>query len=180
MGVPVKLVCEFLFLAIFFAVFKVYGIYPAIASAIALYGAQLGFMYFKNKRVEKMQLVTFLSVLILGGASLLFQNELFFKWKPSVVYWALAVAIIVAQFIRHKPSIEALLAQSLQLPARIWYRLDYVWASFFVILGFMNLFVAYQYSTDIWVYFKLFGTIGAFVVFIVFQMVWLSRYAKSH
>ena len=175
-----KLICEFLFLAIFFAVFKVYGIYPAIASAIVLYGAQLAFMYVKNKRVEKMQLATFLIVLILGGASLFFQNELFFKWKPSVIYWALALTILVAQLIRRKPSLEALLAQSIQLPIRIWYRLDYAWASFFTILGALNLIVAYHYPTTVWVYFKLFGTLGAFVLFIIFQMVWLSRYAKSH
>lgn len=175
-----KLFCEFLFLAIFFAMFKLYGIYPAIASAIVLYGGQLVFLYLKNKRVEKIQVVTFLVVAILGGASLVFQNELFFKWKPSVVYWALALTIVGAQVIRHKPSLESLLAQTLSLPTKVWYHLDYVWASFLTLLGAVNILVAYHYPTSVWVYFKLFGTLGAFVVFIVFQMVWLSRYAKSH
>lgn len=175
-----KLFFEFLFLAIFFLVFKVYGIYPAIASAIALYGAQLVFMLIKNKRVEKMQLATFLIVSILGGASLLFQNELFFKWKPSVIYWALTAALLVGQLVRRRPSLEALLGKNLELPPRVWYRLDYAWASFFTLLGTMNIVVAYHYPTSVWVYFKLFGTLGAFVLFVIFQMVWLGRYAKSH
>lgn len=175
-----KLFSEFLFLAVFLIVFKVYGIYPAIASAILLYAAQLLFTFIRHKRVEKMQLVTFLVVAVLGGASLLFQNELFFKWKPSVIYWALGVGIVVAQLIRRKPSLELVLSQTLQLPKAVWYRLDYVWAGFFTCLGLLNIIIAYQYSTSAWVYFKIFGTIGAFVVFIIFQMVWLSRYAKSH
>jgi intracellular septation protein len=175
-----KLLCEFLFLAIFFAVFKVYGIYPAIASAIVLYGAQLVFMYCKNKRVEKIQLVTCAIVFILGGASLLFQNELVFKWKPSVIYWVLALAIIGAQVIRRQASLRSLLAQSLELPEHIWYQVDYVWAGFFTLLGALNIIIAYHFSTDVWVYFKLFGTLGFFALFILFQMLWLSRYAKSH
>jgi intracellular septation protein len=175
-----KLLCEFLFLAIFFAVFKVYGIYQAIASAIVLYGAQLVFMYCKNKRIEKIQLVTFLTVFLLGGASLLFQNELFFKWKPSVIYWILAVTILVAQAIRRQSSLQSLLAQSLELPTHIWYQMDYVWTGFFTVLGALNIIIAYHFPTDVWVYFKLFGTLGFFVVFILFQMLWLSRYAKSH
>lgn len=174
-----KVICEFLFLAVFFAVFKVYGIYPAIASAILLYGGQLVFLYLKNKTLEKLQIFTFLSVLILGGASLLFQNELFFKWKPTVIYWVIAAVILISQAIRHKPSLEALLGQSLELPGSIWYKLDYAWASFFVLLGFVNIVVAYQFTTSVWVYFKLFGTLGTFVLFILIQMIWLSRYAKS-
>lgn len=175
-----KLICEFLFLAVFFAVFKVYGIYPAIASAIVLYGAQLAFFYIKNKTVEKIQLITFLAVFFLGGASLIFQNELFFKWKPSIVYWLLASAILLGQVIRHKPSLESLLSKTIELPERIWYRLDYTWASFFIILGTVNIAVAYHFSTSVWVYFKLFGSLGAFIVFILLQMIWLARYAKSN
>jgi len=173
-----KLICEFLFLAIFFAVFKVYGIYPAIASAILLYGGQLAFLYLKFKKVEKLQVVTFLSVLILGGASLFFQNELFFKWKPSVIYWLIASAILIGQAIRRKPSLEGLLSKSIELPPQVWYRLDYAWASFFALLGAVNIVVAYQFTTSVWVYFKLFGTLGAFILFIIIQMIWLARYAK--
>lgn len=173
-----KLLCEFLFLAIFFAVFKVYGIYPAIASAIGLYGAQLLFMWIKNKRVEKIQLISFSAILVLGGASLFFQNELFFKWKPSVIYWLMALAIVLTQFFRNKPSIQSLAKDGIELPTKIWYRVDYIWASFFTVLGCLNLIIAYRFPTDIWVNFKLFGTLIAFAVFIMLQMLWLSRYAK--
>jgi len=174
-----KLFCEFLFLAVFFAVFKLYGIYPAIASAIILYGLQLVFMSIKNKKIDRTQLLTFLAVFILGGTSLIFQNDLFFKWKPSVIYWILALGIVVGQLVRRKPSLESLLSKHLTLPPRIWYQLDYVWAAFFAGLGFVNIAVAYQFTTNTWVYFKLFGTMGAFIVFILLQMIWLSRYAKS-
>jgi intracellular septation protein len=174
-----KLICELVFLAIFFAVFKVYGIYPAIASAIGLYGAQLVFLYIKDKRLEKLQIFTFLSVLVLGGSSLLFQNELIFKWKPSVIYWALALGILGAQLYRRKPALEGLLNKHLSLPKALWYRLDYTWATFFTLLGAVNIVVAYRFPTETWVYFKLFGALGALVVFIILQLVWLSPYAKS-
>lgn len=175
-----KLLCEFLFLAVFFAVFKVYGIYPAIASAIILYGLQLVFLSVKHKRIDKTQLITFLAVFLLGGASLVFQNDLFFKWKPSVIYWALGFGILIAGLVRRKPSLEALLGKNMSLPQRTWFQLDYAWSAFFLLLGIVNIAVAYRFTTDTWVYFKLFGTVGAFIVFILLQMVWLSRYAKSH
>lgn len=174
-----KLFCEFLFLAVFFAVFKVYGIYAAIASAIVLYGLQLVFLSIKNKKIDKTQLLIFLAVFVLGGTSLIFQNDLFFKWKPSVIYWALALGLLLGQVIRRKPSLEALLSKHLNLPQRIWYQLDYLWAAFFTGLGFVNLAVAYQFTTNTWVYFKLFGTVAAFIVFILIQMIWLARYAKT-
>lgn len=175
-----KLIFEFLFLAAFFAVFKLYGIYPAIASAIVLYGAQFAFLSIKNKKIDKKQLLTFLAVLVLGGASLLFQNELFFKWKPSVIYWALSIAIIAAALIRRKPSLKSIMGEQISLPTKTWYQLDCLWAGFLLMLGSANIIIAYQFTTDTWVNFKLFGTMGAFIVFIIIQMVWLSRYAKSN
>jgi intracellular septation protein len=175
-----KLICELLFLAIFFAVFKVYGIYPAITSAIILYGLQLVFLTLKNRKLDKAQLLTFLAVLVLGGSSLVFHNELFFKWKPSIIYWALALGLVGAQLYRRKPTLESFMSHQLSLPPKIWAQLDYLWAGFLVVLGCANLAIAYQYTTEIWVNFKLFGTLGAFVVFILLQTLWLSRYAKSH
>lgn len=173
-----KILFEFAFLAIFFAVFKFYGIYPAIASAIILYGAQLAFLTIKHRKIDKIQLVTFVMILVLGGSSLFFQNEMFFKWKPSVVYWLFALAILGAQIIRRQPTFASILSHAISLPIRQWYWLDYAWTIFFAAIGVVNLIVAYSFSTEAWVYFKLFGILGALIVFMVVQILWLSRYAQ--
>lgn len=174
-----KLIFELLTLALFFGIFKVYGIYPAIASAMGLYTAQTAFMWFKTRRVEPLQLGVLFMVIILGGASLIFQNELFFKWKPSVVYGLFAFAILITQRITGQAATQKLLDSVLSMPNGVWLRLDYLWTSFFTVLAGLNLFVAYSFDTQTWVYFKLFGTLILLVVFMLAQAMWLAPYMKE-
>ena len=112
-------------------------------------------------------------------ATLVLHNDTFIKWKPTVLYWAFSVALIVSQLAFNKNLIEAMMGKQITLPHRIWSQLSIIWAVFFVLLGILNLFVAYHFTTNAWVNFKLFGATGCLVVFIVGQSLWLSKYMKE-
>jgi intracellular septation protein len=99
--------------------------------------------------------------------------------EATVLYWAFSVALIVSQLAFNKNLIEAMMGKQITLPHRTWSQLSVIWAVFFVLLGILNLFVAYHFSTNAWVNFKLFGATGCLVVFIVGQSLWLSKYMKE-
>ena len=121
---------------------------------------------------------SFLSILILGGATLLLKNEIFVKWKPTVVYWALAIALLGSQLFSTKPLLQRLGEGSILLPERIWRHLNTMWWIFFLLLGLTNLYVVYNFSTTAWVNFKLFGTLGLTLLFVVLQSIYMAKHAK--
>lgn len=174
-----KLAFEIFILVTFFALFKFMGLYPAIASAIILYGVQLAVVWIYTRKIDKLQLVTFLLVAVLGGATFLFQNELFFKWKPTVIYGLFALAILGTQMFTRKPASAKLLAKAVTLPKAVAYKLDCAWVCFFLIVGTLNIAVAYSVSTETWVYFKLFGILALLLLFIVAQGFWLAPHLKE-
>jgi len=164
---------------LFFVAYKVWGIFTATAVAIAATLVQIAWVAFRHRKVDPMLWVSLGVVTVFGGATLVLHNDTFIKWKPTVLYWAFSVALVVSALAFNKNLIEAMMGKQIQLPHRIWGQLNYVWAVFFVLLGILNLFVAYNFSTDAWVNFKLFGATGCLVVFIVGQSLWLSKYMKE-
>lgn len=174
-----KLLLDFFPILLFFIAFKIYGIYVATAVAIIASIVQVAFVYYKNKRVEKMHIITLAMIVILGGATLIFQDEAFIKWKPSVVNWGFALAFLASHFIGKKPIIRRMMDQAISLPDAVWVRLSLMWVIFFIFSGVANLYVAYQYDTDTWVNFKLFGLMGLTFLFIVVQGIYISRYLKA-
>jgi len=174
-----KLLFDFFPILLFFIAFKVYGIYVATAVAIVASIAQVAYVYFKNKRVEKMHLITLALIVILGGATLIFQDEAFIKWKPTVVNWGFALVFLGSHFIGKKPIIRRMMDQAISLPSDVWIKLSYMCVLFFIFSGAMNIYVAYQYDTDTWVNFKLFGLMGLTFLFILLQGVYISRYLKT-
>jgi len=157
---------------LFFVAFKLWGIYTATAVAIVATLVQIAWVAFRHRKVDPM---LWLSL----GIVVVFHDETFIKWKPTVLYWAFALALLGAQLGFGKNLIEAMMGKQITLPHRIWTQLNLIWAIFFVLLGLVNLFVAFHFSTDAWVDFKLFGATGILVVFIVGQSLWLSRYIKE-
>lgn len=174
-----KLLFDFFPILLFFIAFKLYGIYIATGVAIAASAVQLGFYWIKHRRFEMMHIITFGCVLLLGGATLLFHNDLFIKWKPTAIYWIFAALFVATQFIGNKTLIQRLMEEKLALPAPIWTRLNLSWAIFFVLMGFANIFVAYHFSTDIWVDFKLFGSLGFTIIFVLLQAIYMARHAQT-
>lgn len=174
----IKLLLDFLPIGLFFVAYKFFNLMVATQVAIAASLAQLIWLRISTGKIQKVNLISFLSILILGSATLLLKNDIFVKWKPTVVYWSLATGLLVTQFIGKKPFIQRLGENSVQLPDRIWRQLNIGWSSFFLTLGFINLYVVYNFSTTIWVNFKLFGTLGLTIFFIVLQSIYMSRHTQ--
>lgn len=175
-----KLLFDFLPIAIFFAVYKYSNdIILATAVLIPVTLLQMGYTWFRTHKIEKMQLVTLILVIVLGGATVLLQDKTFIQWKPTVVNWLFAAAFLGSQFIGAKSLIQRMMEASIALPAPVWTRLNLAWVLFFVVMGALNLLVAYTMSEEAWVNFKLFGMLGLTVIFIILQGLYLSRHIQE-
>lgn len=155
------------------------AIYTATAAAIAASFIQITGVWLVNRRVENMHLVTFLLILVLGGATLLLQDKTFIKWKPTAVNWLFAAAFLASQFIGAKPLTQRMMEQAINVPGKIWTPLNLSWVLFFFAMGLINLFVAFNFSDEIWVNFKLFGILGLTLLFAIVQAVYLSRHMRE-
>lgn len=173
-----KLLFDFLPIFIFFIVYKFFGIYAATAVAIGASAGQVIVYRIKNKCYESMHVITFFSILFLGGATLFLHNDIFIKWKPTILYWILGILFIGSSLFSKKPLIQRLMEKSMQMPIAIWQRLNIGWSIFFLLLGAVNLFVVYHYSTNTWVNFKLFGTLGLTVFFVILQSFYIAKYIE--
>lgn len=173
-----KLLFDFFPILLFFVAYKLYDIYVATAVAMVAGIAQVAWSWHRHRRVETLNLVTLGLILVLGGATLFLKDETFIKWKPTVVNWLFALAFFISQYVGHKPILQRMMAANISLPNAIWTRLNWSWIIFFTAIGAVNLYVAYHFSTDTWVNFKLFGMLGLTVVFVIGQAVYLSRHVK--
>ena len=194
-----KLLIDFLPIVIFFIVYKfapetvellslllnaeqtqLLSDMPAIvlATAVLIPATMLQILYSKltTGKVETMHVVTLALVVLMGGATVILQDKTFIQWKPSVVNWLFAAAFFGSRFIGNKTILERMMGANLTLPPHAWNNLNYAWVAFFIFSGVANLYVAYNFSEDIWVNFKLFGLLGLTVLFIVAQSFYLYRY----
>ena len=174
-----KFLFDFFPILLFFLAYKVYDIYVATAVAIAASFIQVGLHWLKHRKIENSHLITLVILILFGGATLLLQDETFIKWKPSVVNWVFALVFLASQFIGNKTIIERMMSKSITLPAAIWTKLNLSWVVFFIALGIINLYVVYNYDTDTWVNFKLFGMMGLTIVFIIGQAFYMSRHMQT-
>jgi intracellular septation protein len=174
-----KFLFDFFPILLFFVAYKFFDIYTATAVAIAASFIQVGWFWLQHRRVEKMLIITLVMVTVLGGATLIFQDETFIKWKPSVVNWLFGIAFLGSQFIGKKPIIQRMMEASIEMPEKVWFHLNSAWSIFFIAMGFLNLYVAYNFDTDTWVNFKMFGMIGLTFLFIIGQGFFIGRYVKS-
>ena len=140
--------------------------------------AQIAFLLARGKKIDLMLWISLGLVVVLGGATVWFHNETFIKWKPSVLYWAMGASFWVSQTFFHKNLLQTLIGDQLDLPRSVWQRLNFAWIAFFALMGLLNLYVAYSFSTSSWVNFKLFGGMGLMLVFTLAQGVYLSRHIK--
>ena len=164
---------------LFFIAFKLYDIYVATAVAIAASFAQIGWVWMRHRKVENMLWVSLGVIVVFGGATLLLKDETFIKWKPTVLYWLFSAALAVAALAFRKNLVRAMMEKQVTLPDPVWNKLLASWIAFFVVMGALNLFVAYNFSTDAWVNFKLFGGIGLMLAFVVLQALMLARYIED-
>lgn len=163
-------------LILFFVAFKAFDIYIATGVVIAATAAQIAWVWHRHGKVDTMLWVTLGLVAVFGGATLILHDETFIKWKPTVLYWLFAATLLCSARFFGKNLIRAMLDKQLHLPEGLWSRLNWAWTGFFAVMGVLNLWVAFNFSTDTWVSFKLFGGMGLMVVFIILQSMFLARY----
>lgn len=167
---------ELLLLAAFALSYYWKGIY--IATEVLMAGSVLLFAisWWRTRKIEPMPLVIMVLALLLGGATLLFRDPAFVKWKFSAVEWLLGVMLLGSQVFGRKSFIRLAMEKNISLPETVWVRLNLMWAGFFLFLGTLNVYVIYNFSTDAWVRFKLFGSMGLTLVFAVIQAVYLAKH----
>jgi intracellular septation protein len=176
---PMKLLFDLLPVILFFLAFKFGDIYLATGIAILASIAQIGWLKLARKPVEAMQWASLVIIIVFGGLTLLLRDETFIKWKPTVLYASLAVGLAVSRWAFGRNLIERLMGSQITLPPPIWDRLNLAWIVFFAAMGALNIWVAYTFSTDIWVNFKLFGTMGLTIGFVIAQALYMSRFAQD-
>jgi len=173
-----KLLIDFFPIILFFAAFKLWDIYVATGVAIVATIAQIAWLRVSTGKVEPMQWLSLGVIVVFGGATILSHSETFIKWKPTVLYWLMGAALLGGQLFFRKNLMKSLMGSQLTLPDHAWRAMNWMWIAFFVVMGVLNLWVAYTFSTDTWVNFKLFGGLGLMMLFVVAQALYLGRYAK--
>jgi intracellular septation protein len=151
----------------------------ATVVVIAATMAQVAWLKWHGRKVDLMLWISLALVVVLGGLTVWFHSETFIKWKPSALYWAMGLTFWISQAVFDKNLLRSLLGQQMDLPLRVWHRLNFAWIAFFATMGVLNLWVAYSFSTATWVNFKLFGGLGLMLAFTVAQGIVLSRYLKD-
>jgi intracellular septation protein len=140
--------------------------------------AQIGILMARGQKIDTMLWVSLALVVVLGGATIYFHSETFIKWKPTMLYWAMAGGLLIGQLLG-KNGIRALMGSQMSLPDPVWLRVNQAWMAFFSFMGALNLWVAYQFSTSVWVNFKLFGGMGLMFAFILAQALYLNKYLQN-
>lgn len=174
-----KLLFDLFPVVLFFVAYKAADIYVATGVAIVASIGQIGWLLARRRPVEGMQWTSLAIIVLFGGMTLLLQDETFIKWKPTVLYGLFALALAGAHLLLGRNLIRSLMSAQIALPDPVWVRLNVLWIAFFVCMAALNLFVAYRFPTDVWVNFKLFGTVGLTLAFVLVQALYVGRHVQE-
>lgn len=174
-----KLLFDYFPILCFFIAYKLFGVFTATAVTMAACVVQNLVYWLIHKKFEKLHVITLITVIILGSFTLAFHKVIFIQWKPTIIYWLFAAALMFSQWFSHKNLLARMLDEKIELPEKIWKNLNIAWSLFFVFLGFLNIYVIYHYSTNAWVNFKLFGTLGLTLVFTIAQAFYMARHVQK-
>ena len=170
-----QLLADYFPLLLFFVAFKLADIYVATAVAIAASVAQIAYFRWRRGRIEVVHWLSLVIIATFGSATLLLHDDIFIKWKPTVLYWLFGSILAVGRLAFGKHLIASLL-KDLTLPDAVWARITWSWVAFFAVMGAANLYIAFHFSTDTWVNFKVWGGIGLVLLFALGQAFALARY----
>jgi len=152
-----------------------------LATVVAILATvgQIAWVWMRHRKVDTMLWVSLVIILVFGGATLAFQNPTFIKWKPTALYWLFGSVLTVSAVVFRRNLIRKMLEAQVKLPDPVWTRLNLAWAAFFIAMGALNLYVAYNFSEEAWVNFKLFGGMGLMLAFVLAQGFYLSRHIEE-
>ncbi len=151
----------------------------ATATAIIATLVQIIWVKWRHDKVDTMLWLSFVIIVVFGGATVLLHDEAFIKIKPTALYWLFALVLLFSKMLFKKNLIRSLMEEKMRLPERIWGQLNFAWSVFFILLGVLNLYVAWNYNTDTWVNFKLFGSTGIMLIFIILMAVMVSKHIEA-
>ena len=179
-----QLLFDFFPLILFFAAYKWYGIFVATGVAIVASIIQVAVHWLRNRRFETAHLTTLGVIVVFGGLTLIFRDDTFIKWKPTIVNWLFAAIVLASLIGQRRTVLEFLLGKKIHLPVTIWRKVNLAWGLFFLVAGALNYYFAFvfrteldpQLRTDLWVNFKVFGLMGLTLAFAVIQMMLVARY----
>ena len=174
-----KVLIDFFPILLFFGAYKFADIYTATATLMVATVVQMGLIYTLDKKLQTMHKITLLLVVIFGTLTLVLQDERFIKWKPTVLYGAMAIALAIALWGMRKNFLKLLLGSQLSLPDAVWLRLNWAWIVYCAFMAAINAYVAAYFSTDAWVNFKLWGYVFP-LVFIVGQGLYIAPHLSEH
>lgn len=163
---------------LFYAAYQLYDIYVATAVAIVAAFAQTGLFWLKTRKFENMHLIVLGILIVFGGLTLILRDPIFIMWKPTLVNWLFGIVFLGSHFIGKRTIVERLMSKAITVPDPVWTRLNIAWTVFFLLVGVLNIYVAYHFSEETWVNFKMFGIIGLTLVFVFGQAFYLSRYME--
>jgi intracellular septation protein len=173
-----KLLFDLFPVILFFAAYKLADIYVATAAAIAAGVLQVVWSRWRHGKVQTMHWITLGLLVVFGGMTLLLRDPTFIKWKPTVVNWLFAVAFLGSGLFMDRNLLQRSMSHAVDLPQQIWSRLNLAWVAFFIAIGIVNLYVAYNFAEETWVNFKLFGMMGLTLLFLLAQGVYLARHIQ--
>jgi len=171
-----QLLFDFLPVIAFFVGYKVSGnnIFVATAVLIVAVIVQTSVQWLRHRKVSTMALVSGGLVLVFGGLTLAIHDKQFIQWKVTIVNWLFAAAFLASQFFGERPIIQRIMGENVTLERPQWLRLSWAWVVYFIAMGALNLYVAYNFAENVWVNFKLYGTIGLTLLFALAQGFWLA------
>lgn len=151
------------------------------ATAVTLIASvcQIGYLLLRRKKVDAMLWISFIIIMVFGSATIYFHSETFIKWKPTVLYWCYAGAFILAQFVFKKNLIRLVMESQVKLPENIWSRLSVAWIAYFIVMGLLNLYVAFNFTTSTWASFKLISVAAIMPAFVILQSLFLAKYMEE-
>ena len=176
---------EFLPLILFLGAYFYKDIYFALGVLMVAMPIALFIKFIRTKKLDKLMFWSTVFLLVFGALTFYFQDPRFAYWKPTAFYWAVGVAFLASTFVGEKPLVRRFFDMAAELPTNQiadgdWTRLNLVWAAFFVAMGGINIYVAYNFSEEFWVKFKVFGLMGLTIVFMVAQTFWIvSRFSDT-
>ncbi len=174
-----KLLVDFLPLVVFFVAYRLGDIFTATAAAIAATVVQMGYLKLSRTPIEPLHWLGLGVVVVFGGLTLYLRDETFIKWKPTIYNWVFAGAMLLGKLFMQRNLLKALLKSQLDLPDHAWDKLLLMWAGFFIFMGGLNLYIAFRFPTDVWVNFKVWWSMGLWLLFSVAQGVYMSKHMKQ-
>ena len=173
-----KMLADLFPVILFFVAYQLFDIYVATQVAIAAAAIQVAYHRIRYGRVENTHWLTLGLLVVFGGLTLALRDPTFIKWKPTVVNWLFAAAFLLSQLFMRRSLLRRMMDHAIELPEPAWMRLNTAWVLFFFGMGILNLYVAYNYSEQTWVNFKLFGFLGLTLAFMLAQGVYLARHMQ--